>query len=197
MTKDYHIDFTNLNFDYLNGTRFQSVYDSLNTAKKLYNIDKNSCCSKLRYALEIIIDEILSICERANDKRTTINSNLNLLRECIPESLRKYNNEDIIIEMHNVRRYGNDGTHYDDKKDVDIDKVTYTSWIAMKKICKWISTFESKYREYKADENTRLKRKAEENRKKVNGIISTIFKLVLFIIGIIIAILTGKRINKL
>lgn len=197
MDQIYNTDLESLKFDYLKGTRFQSVYETLNDAKKLYEIDKGACCTKLRYALEIIIDEILLICDYKSEKRNSINSNLNLIKRLVPDILRQFNNEDIVDEMHNVRINGNYGTHYDNKSEINLNKATHTSWIAMKKICKWISTFESKYREYKADENTRLKRKAEENRKKVNGIISTIFKLVLFIIGIIIAILTGKRINKL
>jgi len=203
VTNEYYINVKNLNFDYLKGTRYQKVFDTLNDAKKLYDVDKDSCCTKLRYALEIIINEVITICKFQNVKKNNLNTNLRLLRDKLPASLRQYNGEDILTEMHNVRINGNRSTHYDDENDVDIDKATHTCWIAMKKICKWVSTFESKYEEYKEKlkreaEEAEAKKKAKkaERNQKIKTTFKTVGKAVAVVATIAIAVLTGRRINK-
>ena len=159
-------DFKDCNFEYLKDTRFQSLYTTLNATKKLYSVDKGAFLAKLRYALEIVISEVLDICDLQKSKRRSINGNLGLIRECVPESLRQYKGVDIVCEMHNVRIYGNEGSHFDDENDVDLSKAAYTSWIAIKKICKWISTFEEKYEAYKEEQIIINRLRLEEERRK-------------------------------
>ena len=166
MNRCYQTDLSGFNFEYLNGTRFQAVYDTLNLAKGLYEVDKGSCCTKLRFALEIVLSEVIEICNLKNSKRKNINGNIELIKNHIPRSLRDYNGEDIAIEMHNVRMHGNDSTHYDQNSDVDIDKAAHTSWIAMRKICKWVSRLEPLYAKYIEEESIRKAREAEEERRR-------------------------------
>lgn len=166
MRNCYETNLRGFNFEYLKGTRFQNVYDTLNAAKKLNEVDKGSCCTKLRYALEIIISEVIDICGLKKYKKQNINRNIMLIQKHIPGYLRQYNGEDIVIEMHNVRLYGNDGTHYDDGSYVDLDKATHTSWIAMRKICKWVIGLEPLYAQYIEAENVRKAHEAEEERKR-------------------------------
>ena len=161
MNSYYQTDLSGFNFEYLRGTRFQSVYDILNVAKDLNEVDKGSCCTKLRYALEIVISEVIAICDLKSYKRKNINGNIELIKSRIPRQLRDYNGEDIVIEMHNVRLHGNDGTHYDDSSDVDVDKAAHTCWIGMRKICRWVSRLEPLYAKYIEEERIRREREAE------------------------------------
>ena len=77
MNSYYQTDLSGFNFEYLRGTRFQSVYDILNVAKDLNEVDKGSCCTKLRYALEIVISEVIAICDLKSYKRKNINGRIN------------------------------------------------------------------------------------------------------------------------
>ena len=79
------------NFEYLKETRFKRVYDELNIAKGLDEIDKRSCCTKLRYTLEIIISEIIDIIGWNNDKGKNLYDNIMLLSNGLPDRLKEYN----------------------------------------------------------------------------------------------------------
>ena len=154
------------NFEYLKETRFNTVYNELNLAKGLDEIDKRSCCTKLRYTLEIIISEIIDIIGWNNCKGKNLYDNIMLLSKNLPYCLKEYNGEDIVKEMHNVRKYGNDGTHYATRNNVDLNKAAKTCWIAINKICHWANGFESNYYIYMEEERKRQKRKEEEKRKR-------------------------------
>lgn len=153
MNNAYNSDVRRLNFEYLKNTRYDDVYKMLGTAKKLYETDKSACCTRLRTALEVVIEEIVEICGLKYEKQNNINGNLDILRNSIPEYLRLYCGEDIIKEMDTVRFNGNGATHYNINNNFDLDKATHTSWIAMEKICKWVSGFEPVYKSYLAHNN--------------------------------------------
>lgn len=203
MSNYYYTDLDDFDFRYLKNTRYEKVYNELEVAKKLHKTDKGACCSKLRKVLEMIIFEVLEISGLKEEKRRNINGNLALIRDYIPSYLRIYDGDDILGEMHNVRKNGNEGSHYDDSSDIDMGKAAHTSWIAIKKICLWVSDFEDNYREYQEAERKRLeeeerKRKIEEEEwnRKVTDALKTAGKVVLALAGVAIAVLTGKRMSK-
>ena len=60
-SKNYNTNVKKINIDILKNTRYKKVYSALVQAKKLYAVDKSACCLKLRYALEMIIAQLLEI----------------------------------------------------------------------------------------------------------------------------------------
>lgn len=202
MANAYNTDLSKFNFDYLEGTRYSKVYEVLNVAKDLYKVDKGACCTKLRYALEIIVSEIMEICGWQSNKRERVIDNIRVLENKLPSDFVDDGDKEIFFEMHNVRRNGNDGTHYDGEKEIDLDKASHTSWIAMKKICKWAVTFEDRYKKYQKEAQEEAKRLAEKERrekeerdKKINGYLKTAGKVAVGIAAAVIGVFIGKRVK--
>lgn len=154
MNRHYDADLSELKFDYLKDTRFQKVYEILVAAKKLDKTDKSACCNRLRTALESVVAEVIKICGLEDDKQSNISGNLAVLRDEIPLYLRLYNGMDILEEMDKVRLNGNFASHYNERSDVELIKATYTCWLAMEKICKWVSGFEPVYMSYLSEHNS-------------------------------------------
>ena len=164
----YDVKFGNIRFAHLKGTRYGMVYKSLVESKRLYSVDKEASCARLRKALEALLDELFVITGTLKMKQQSLLANLHILKEAIPEKLRIYEGEDIFIEMHNIRVHGNNGAHHNSRGTKDIDKATHASWIAAKKICGWVETFERNYDEYKNP------RKKGTQPSKSKGMIGTI-----------------------
>ena len=202
MSNHYHTDIDKFDFSYLKNTRYGKVCEVLEEAKVSHKKDKNTCCVKLRFALEIIISEILQI--MGLEKRPKIIANLALIRDHLPEELRSYQGEDILSEMHNVRKNGNGGAHYDDTNCTDMSKAAYTSFIAMKKICKWVSCFEEKYKKYVEEERRKFeeerKRKEDDDRRNREQIKDVLMKLgkgaLAIAAGALVYVLYNGRIRK-
>lgn len=202
MGNAYNTDLSKFNFDYLKDTRYSKIYDVLNVAKDLYLVDKGACCTKLRYALEIVVNEIIDICGWQEYKKDRIIDNIRLIENSLPSDFINEDDKDILFEMHNVRINGNDGTHYDGGKEVDLDKASHTSWIAIKKICKWVVTFEDRYKKYQEEAQEKAKRMAEEERrrtearnKKIKGYLKTAGKVAAGIAAAVISVVIGKRVK--
>lgn len=202
MDNAYNTDLSKFNFDYLKDTRYNKVYEVLNVAKDLYRLDKGACCTKLRYALEMIVSEVMDICGWSNNKKERIIDNLRVLENKLPSDFVDEADKEIFFEMHNVRRNGNDGTHYDGEKEVDLDKASHTSWIAMKKICKWAVSFEDRYKKYQKEAQEKAKHLAEKERKekeerdkKIKGYLKTAGKVVAGIAAAAIGVVLGKRVK--
>lgn len=198
MGKYYYTDLDKFDFSYLKNTRYEKVYEVLEEAKELHKKkDKRTCCYKLRYALEIIVSDILGIIGICKQK--SINGDLKLIKNCVPIELRYYYEEDILNEMHNVRKAGNVGAHYYNSNGIDMAKAAHTSFIAMKKICKWLSDFENRYYSYikeKARQEEEARRlKEEENRKRVERIKDVTIKVIKFSLNRIVPML-GDLMDK-
>ena len=202
MGNAYNTDLSKFNFDYLKDTRYSKVYDVLNVAKDLYKVDKGACCTKLRYALEMVVSEIIDICGWQNYKKDRIIDNIRLIENSLPSDFVDGDDKDIFSEMHNVRINGNDGTHYDGNKEVDLDKASHTCWIAIKKICKWAVTFEDRYQKYLKDAQEKARRMAEEARRnkeernrKIKQYLKTAGKVIAGVAAAVIGVVIGKRVK--
>lgn len=145
----YDVKFNKITFSHLKESRYGMVYKALVEAKRLHAVDKEASCARLRKALEALLDELFAITGTRQMKQQSLNANLRVLRDAIPEKLRLYEGDDIFSEMHNIRVHGNNGAHHNNRSAKDINKASYTSWIAVKKICAWLETFEQNYDAYK------------------------------------------------
>lgn len=188
----YDVNFNKIRFSHLKESRYGKVYKTIVEAKRLYPIDKEASCTRLRIALEILVDEIFKFTGGEKLKQGTINANLRILREIIPEQVRLYEGNDIVSEMHNVRIHGNNGAHRNDRRAKDVDKSAYTSWIAVKKICGWLETFEEDYAAY-----ARSGKKHKSNRQNEKGLLGTIINVAIILIVLIAVIVLLIRYFKM
>ena len=183
----YDVNFNKIRFSHLKESRYGKVYKTIVEAKRLYPIDKDASCTRLRIALEILVDEIFKFTGGEKLKQGTINANLRILREIIPEQVRLYEGNDIISEMHNIRIHGNSGAHRNDRRTKDVDKSAYTSWIAVKKICGWLETFEEDYAAYVR--SVQKHRSNCENKKGLIGNIINVSILLMFLVVVIVLLM--------
>ncbi|WP_405379467.1 hypothetical protein [Phascolarctobacterium sp.] len=171
-SKNYNTNVKKINIDILKNTRYKKVYSALVQAKKLYAVDKSACCLKLRYALEMIIAQLLEITNKDSAPNNSTLENIKILEQAIPPILRTAPGCDIIGEMHTLRINGNNSVHYGSNRNRNIDKSTHTCWIAMEKICYWIVDFEAKYRDY-MEQKELAEQKARRTRAAINQVNNT------------------------
>lgn len=188
----YDVKLNNIRFSHLKESRYGMVYKALVEAKRLYAVDKEASCARLRKALEAIIDELFIITGTQEMKQRTINANLRVLKDAIPEKLRLYEGDDIFSELHNVRINGNLGAHHNGRASRDIDKAANTSWIAVKKICGWLETFEEDYAAY-----VRSAQKHRSNCGNKKGLLGNIINVAIILIVLLALIVLLMRYFKM
>lgn len=104
--------------------------------------------------------------------------------EVIPD---KFQDDNIILEMHTIRIIGNAYTHRNDNFDRDANKDRYTCYVAMKTIARWLIECKQLYPEYLRKEEARR----VERKKKNKRIYTSIFLAGLGIVA------TALGINKI
>ena len=175
-------------FEFLYKAGYSKTYDSIDKAMSYFYSDPVVCCSLFRKALESLVSEIYSIVGK--EPYGSLKENTDYLRDIIPG---KFYDDNIALEMANVRIIGNAQIHDNDESaERDVKKDCQTSYIAMKKIAEWFVDFSVRYPRYIAEQKKlgeeKLK-KRQERRKKVakntaigGGILAGIVGLVALIL---------------
>lgn len=164
---------------------FIDSFASIENAMKYYNSDPMVCCSLFRKALESIIMDAYSLFGgsiKGHNKRDIDN-----LDEVIPDA---FFDDNIILEMNNVRIIGNAYAHHGESEERDVSKDKLTCYVAMKKIAEWLVDCKQRYPLYlKEQEERRKERKVKRKRA-----IKTAGRIVGGILTVVAAILGGKKI---
>lgn len=166
---------------------FIDSYVCIENAMKYYDNDPMVCCSLFRKALESIIVDVYSLFGgsiEGHNKRDIDN-----LDEVIPDA---FYDDNIILEMNNVRIIGNAYAHHGESDERDVSKDKLTCYIAMKKIAEWLADCKLRYPAYLKEQEERMKER-KETRKKI---IKAVGKIVGGVLTIAVAILGGKKMTR-
>ena len=152
-------------FLFLKKAGYTKSYDCIDKAMSYYYSDQEVCCSLFRKALESIISDVYSVIDKG--QYDTLKEDIDHLRYIIPDKLY---NDNIILEMTNIRIIGNAQIHDSDESlERDVQKDAQTSYIAMKKIADWLVSFANEYPRYVAEQQEKEKKKKEKRKKVLKG----------------------------
>ena len=96
-------------FEFLYKAGYSKTYDSIDKAMSYFYSDPVVCCSLFRKALESLVSEIYSIVGK--EPYGSLKENTDYLRDIIPG---KFYDDNIALEMANVRIIGNAQIHDND-----------------------------------------------------------------------------------
>ena len=175
-------------FYFLYKAGYKKTYDSIDKAMSYYYSDPAVSCSLFRKALESLLSDVYSIVGKEPDG--SLKDNTDYLSNIIPD---KFYDDNIVLEMTNVRIIGNAQIHDNEESaERDVKKDCQTSYIAMKKIAEWFVVFSDKYPRYiveqKKLEEEKLKKRRERRKKAAKttaiggGILAGIVGLVALIL---------------
>lgn len=152
--------FSSNDFNFLRDNGFADSYYSIANAMKYYNSDPEVACGQFRKALESVIDDVYSLFGETVDGHNK--RDIDNLEYIVP---RPFYDDNIILEMNNVRIIGNAYSHRNDDDERDVEKDRLTCYVAMKKISQWLVGCKQKYPEYIAEQEALRKQRKEKSKK--------------------------------
>lgn len=148
-------------FSILKNNGFSEAFTSIKSALKYYYSDPEVCCSLFRKALESILNDVYSLFGHSVIGQNKLD--IDNLDKVIPD---KFHDDNIILEMHNIRIIGNAYTHRNDNFDRDAKIDRYTCYVAMKTIARWLIECKQLYPEYLREEESRREERKKKGQKE-------------------------------